>query len=363
MGSGISADKDTLKPLLLSQDLVDGSARLASDLSFRVSFTNYMKSGIWLDRLSRLVPETHSKLTGVAGGESEYVTCDEELEDQDKLTDLKASNKSESYSKAMLHNSSKSTAVSGYGRYAELYTGETGSFPQGELLIILFIIIYPIYLSSQEHVRFVKYGIESGKGAQDEHSGRSAASVSHRSSGMVQTNQSTRAQELLLNCAAHYDESFLQKQLAVPSWLQHVCAIFRDHTLALCITDTSRGGLPILFANRAFCAMFGFEEPELVGNDFSILGGPDTEMPQLKLMNGSIHSTETVKFAITLQNKAKKSVLDLVAQKAVGAFSVSTHFAKAVFPPEMLNMVDDVLLFLSYLVKAPALPVRPSWVP
>jgi len=26
-------------------------------------------------------------------------------------------------------------------------------------------------------------------------------------------------------------------------------------------------------------------------------------------------------------------------------------------------MVDDVLLFLSYLVKAPALPVRPTWLP
>lgn len=26
-------------------------------------------------------------------------------------------------------------------------------------------------------------------------------------------------------------------------------------------------------------------------------------------------------------------------------------------------MADDVLLFLSYLVKAPALPVKPSWVP
>ena len=183
----------------------------------------------------------------------------------------------------------------------------------------------------------MKFGIESGKD-QDDHSGRSVASISHRNSGMAQTNQSKRAQELLLNCAAHYDESFLQKQLAVPSWIQRVCAVFRDHTLALCITDTSRGGQPILFANNAFCAMFGFEEPELIGSDFSILGGPDTEMPQLKLMNGSIHSTETVKFAITLQTKAKKPVLDLIAQKAVGAFSVSTHFAKAIFPPEMLTV-------------------------
>eukprot|EP01032_Pedospumella_encystans_P022297 gene22297-25263_t len=362
MGSGVSADKDTLKPLLLSQDLVDGSTRLAYDFPFRVSFTNYIKSGIWLDRLSRLVPETQICSAGVLGGESEYVTCDEMREEQDKTAALKASGKSEKYSKRTLPSSSKSASVSRYSRYAELYTGETGSFPQGELLIILFVIIYPIYLSSQEYERFVKFGIERGKD-QDDHSGRSVASISHRNSGMVQTNQSKRAQELLLNCAAHYDESFLQKQLAVPSWIQRVCAVFRDHTLALCITDTSRGGQPILFANKAFCAMFGFEEPELIGNDFSILGGPDTEMPQLKLMNGSIHSTETVKFAITLQTKAKKPVLDLVAQKAVGAFSVSTHFAKTIFPPEMLNMVDDVLLFLSYLVKAPALPVRPSWVP
>jgi len=351
MGSGVSTDKDTLKPLLLSQDLVDGSARLASDFPFRVSFTNYIKSGIWLDRLSRLVPETQSKSTGVAGGESEYVTCDEErVEDQDKLTTLKSSGKSGSNIKAALHYSSKSTSVSGHAGYADLYSGETGSFPQGELLIILFAIIFPIYLSSQEYERFVKYGIESGKGVQDDHSGRSLASVSLRSSGMVQTNQSKRAQELLLNCAAHYDESFLQKQLAVPSWLQRVCTIFRDHTLALCITDTSRGGLPILFANNAFCAMFGYDESELIGSDLSILGGPETEMPQLKLMNGSIHSTETVKFAITLQSKMKKPLLDLVAQKAVGAFSVSTHFVKHIFPTEMLNVRLHVLYFIFHFL-------------
>ena len=185
----------------------------------------------------------------------------------------------------------------------------------------------------------MKYGIELGKGVQDDSSMRSLGTVNQQNKHLVETKTSQRAQELLLSCAAYYDESFLQEYLDEPSWLQRVCAIFRDHTLALCITDTSKGGLTILFANRAFCNLFGYAETELVGDDFSIVSGSCTEMSQLKRMNSSIHSTEVEKFVITLQSKSKRTIFDLMAQKAVGSYSISTHFMKTRSAPvESLNV-------------------------
>lgn len=339
MGSGASTEKDTLKPLLLSQELIDGSAALVADFPFRVSFTNYIKSGIWLDRLLRLVPESQFGSIGIAGEGSVGAT------EHDKPLVVNASGKSGMSPKPQL-NSSKSTLVNGY---AELLSGEAGNFPPEELLIILFTILYPIYLSSQEYERFIKYGIEQGNGVQDGNSNRSLASINPQGTSMVQTNGSKRAQELLLSCAAHYDEFFLQEFLQEVAWLQRVCSIFRDHTLALCITDSSKDNLPILFANKTFCQLFAFSESELVDNDFSMLCGPDTETHQLSLMHSSIHSTETVKFSITLQTKAKKPLLDFVAQKTVGAYSVSAHFvATKSMQPETVNVRLILALFVAF---------------
>eukprot|EP00598_Pedospumella_elongata_P011787 CAMPEP_0185015284 /NCGR_PEP_ID=MMETSP1098-20130426/99755_1 /TAXON_ID=89044 /ORGANISM="Spumella elongata, Strain CCAP 955/1" /LENGTH=592 /DNA_ID=CAMNT_0027544407 /DNA_START=60 /DNA_END=1839 /DNA_ORIENTATION=+ len=394
MGSGVSVDKDELRPILLSLELVDGSTKLGVDHIFRASFTNYLKSGIWLDRLSRLVPESQPAINCIIRGGGGLAACLQEYGvSHDKLGPLKcSSSSSDKSSKPSLHSSSKSTAFDAYG---DLYSGDTTGFDQEELLVLLFTIVYPIYLSSYEFERYVKYGIEHGKGAEDDDSSRSHVTVNHHGGTAIQDTSSKRAQELLLSCAAYYDESFLQQYLEEPSdtsskraqelllscaayydesflqqyleepsWIQRVCAIFRDHELALCITDSTKGGLPILFVNKTFCNMFGYSEFELVGQNLSILSGACTEMPQLTTMHSKIHSEDIVKFSITLQSKPGKPLFDLVAQKAVGSYSISAHFVLSKSSPlEALNMVDDVLILLSYLVKAPPLPSRPSWLP
>jgi len=92
--------------------------------------------------------------------------------------------------------------------------------------------------------------------------------------------------------------------------------------------------------------MFGYTQSELIGHDLSMLNGPSTEPSQLKLMQNSIRSTEMVKFSITLQSKSKKSLFDLVAQKAVGSYSISAHFVMTKSAPlEALN-VNVVVCFI-----------------
>ena len=346
MGSAASMEKDSLKPLLLSKELVDGSALLVSDALLRVAFMNYLKGGAWLDRLSQLVPDSQSGLNGESHNNDDCILCLREYNiDQDVLNSYSGSSKGERRLSISLSGSPLKPQPSANERYGDLYSGETKSFTHEELLIVLLSLIYPIYLSSKEYEHFVKYGSESSKGSQDENSVRSAAHMNPRATHMVQTNHSKRAQELMLSCAARYDETVLLNYLQKPVWLQRVCAIFRDHTLALCITDTANAGLPVLFANKAFCTMFGYTELELVGQNFSIFNAPNTEPQQQTLMHNSIRSTETVKFSITLQSKSKKPILDLVAQKAVGCYSISSHVAMAKTAPlEALNVSSYALV-------------------
>lgn len=352
MGSGVSMERDALKPLLLSQELLDGSSSMARDKLFRISFTNYIKGGAWMDHLSQLVPDFRTAPNGIVEEEGDDIAYLHQYDiDHDRLMALRSSSYGDKSPKPSfgvpgvpsLRSSSQSTVID---RHGELYAGETNSFSHEELLVILFTILYPIYLSSKDHERFLKHGIEQGKGAPDDNSSRSMAHMNHQGTHMIQTDQSKRAQDLLLNCAAYYDESFLQEYLQEPTWLQRVCAIFHDHPLALCIADTTKVGLPILFANKAFCSMFGYTELELIGSNMSILNGSCTEVSQIKLMHSSIHSTETVKFSITLQSKSKRTVFDLVAQKAVGSYSVSAHFVKSRSTPlDALNVSSKMFCY------------------
>lgn len=256
--------------------------------------------------------------------------------------------------------------------HSDMYqNAESSCFNMEELLTILFTVLFPLYLSSQEYERFVKYGIEHGEAIRDDD--KDSSSLVHGANGhvdtrMIQTNQSKRAQELLLGCAAFFDESLLQEHLLDATWLHRVCGIFHDFPMAVCIVDTTKIGLPFVYVNKAFCQLTGYHEAELLGFNLSILNGPQTEAAQLKLMHSSVRSTETVKFSISLQTKQKRPLFDLVAQKAVGSYSISAHFVKSrASHLEDLNAVDDLLIIMSYLVKAPALPVKstgvPSWLP
>eukprot|EP01032_Pedospumella_encystans_P017424 gene17424-19855_t len=368
MGSGASMEKDVLKPLLLPKELVEGSASLVSNELLRNSFTNYLKGGAWLDRLAQLVPDSQTSFSGDSSTENDFELCLHEYRvDPEMLCALTGSNKSSSSRTFSFSRSSSSTPFNPHliatEGFSELYSGETKSFNHEELLVILLSVIYPFYLSSQEHERFLTNDVEHSTHSPDDKS-RSIILGNRQNTRTVQSNESKRAQELLLGCAARYDQAVLCNYLQAPSWSHQVCAIFHEHALALCITDATKTGMVILFANRAFCSAFGSTESELVGQDWSILNAPSNEPSQLQIMQKNIRSTETVKFAITLQSKSKKPLLDLMAQKAVGSYSVSAHVVVAKSASlDALHMVDDVLILLSYLVKAPPLPGKASWMP
>ena len=324
MGSGASTPRDSLRPLLLSQELIDGSCKLAGDALFRTIFTQYLKSGVWMDCLARLVPDTRCHTVELLPKSEDVTACLREYNlDESRLTMLMSSVKKEKSVTPLAGSPASSFNSRSFRSDGYVNPDNICSFTQDELLNLLFTILVPIYLSSSEYVRFAEYGMEEGGSSHDD-------SNKSQNTELVQTSQSKRAQELLLGSAAFYDESFLQDYLLERSWLDRVCPIFHDHQVPLCFSDTGKAGSPIIvFANKAFCRMFGYAESELVGQRFSILSGLSTEAPQLALMHSNLRSTETVKFAITLQNKSKKLLFDLVAQKAVGSYSISAHFAKS----------------------------------
>lgn len=324
--------KDALKPLILTQELIDGSARLAEDKLLRQSFTNYIKSGSWLDKLVQLVPDSHFTKLGMVQRENDLNSLLRDYNlDRDKLNSIESSGKSDR--SLLVHIANSPTMSSSSKSYkgdvhCESYLNEqVASFPSEDLLIILFTVVFPMYLASHEHKRFTEFGIEHGLSSQIEDD--SSCTHGNQDSRLIQTTPSKRAQELFLGCAAFHDETWLLDYLTEPSWVHRVCSIFHDHPLPLSIVDTTKSNMPMVYVNKAFCSLTGHTEANLLGSNLSILSGNLTEATQLKMLNSKMRSNETAKLFITFHTKQQKPFFDLIAQRNVGGFSIGTHFVKS----------------------------------
>ena len=64
--------------------------------------------------------------------------------------------------------------------------------------------------------------------------------------------------------------------------------------MAICLTDPSQDDNPIVFANRAFRALTGYEEEEIIGRNCRFLQGPKTKEEPLRQIRNAIASEDVV---------------------------------------------------------------------
>jgi len=72
---------------------------------------------------------------------------------------------------------------------------------------------------------------------------------------------------------------------------------------------------PILFANTALEKMTGYGRKELVGRNFKMLQGEDTEIGQLELMTTALKENQQIRLALTNYRKDGSKFLNMVALK------------------------------------------------
>ncbi|WP_281388121.1 PAS domain-containing protein [Qipengyuania soli] len=62
--------------------------------------------------------------------------------------------------------------------------------------------------------------------------------------------------------------------------------------MAICLTDPYQDDNPIIFANRAFRALTGYEEEEIIGRNCRFLQGPDTAREPVRQLRSAIDTEE-----------------------------------------------------------------------
>ncbi len=77
----------------------------------------------------------------------------------------------------------------------------------------------------------------------------------------------------------------------------------RHSRLPLCISDPSKPDEPIVFANRAFCDLTGYEEAEIIGRNCRFLQGPETTPESVEEIRAAMTSREVTMVEIVNYRK------------------------------------------------------------
>jgi PAS domain-containing protein len=307
--------------LFVSTELVSGQKLMEENTPLARSFVQYMKSGDWMDRLSVFTIPLDAAETGFPGGQSPSVASSYSLSEKEKR--LCARN---TLSKPLQGDDDSWPADSTKCSFSELYANleqECPAFNANQLCCILMSIVYPLYANSAAHRQFIKHGLVYGD-FRDDQSSVTSCSV-HVAPTKQQSLQSMRAQDILLSCAAHFEETQFLKALS-GDWLSVLPCIFQEHLLAFSIVDTTSLEGSIVYANRAFSKLF--ELPRYCsGRSLDSLNGPDTEEEQkLQLAQAFASTNECCKLKITHYTAAGKKVLDLMAVQRAGRYAMCVHF-------------------------------------
>jgi PAS domain-containing protein len=324
MGGTVSVSgnsTDSISSLaFLSADVIEGCKKLSSDEALSRSFVEYVKSGAWLDLIAHYVSEDTVELSDTFSLAERRLSLSSASNASEKSALVGSSKKSG-------NDASSKSAISPLLMFlGEAYTGWTESLPvfsTSQLSSLLFAVVFPCYLRSSTYHRHVKYGALAARYAEEESSMYSNSVVA--GADMFQAPQSSRAQEMLLACAACIDE-IPMIELVRTDWAKTVSTFLSTHACGISMLDTSKIGFPFLYVNRRFESLFGYEPGAIIGKPLRILSGEGTEPDKKAQLLIALKSQVCRKFCITRYTSAGRAVQDGVAVLAVGGHAICVHF-------------------------------------
>jgi hypothetical protein len=397
MGHGASVSQAYREEVtvFVGRDLVLGCKRLVDNPSLRNAFLNFIKSGEWLDKIPRVQNEPNISKNkdprftlGHRSALQDYVTSDAS---RARFSVLETSI-SHTARASSPENRTSDTLTSKMDAIFDIKSDQLDSyfpvdkfccFSQQELVSVMLGIVLPMFERCEDYQKYLKHG----------HDEDDASTTDGEISPPVKyTKSSRRAQDCLLSCAANCQESELAEHMGSPHWPDFIDSAFDNYHLPISVIDANQKHRPFLFVNKAFIHMFGGSRSRYISKSVDILSGPDTEPELSAIVQDALRTNASCKVALTHYTAGGKKVLDCMALRASGGYTLAVHcfggdsptlladvkvrfnYFMCKFVEQKLmeclllpvQMVDDVLLLMSYVIRAPPASKRKrgqSWIP
>lgn len=323
-GASIPASCDAL---FVNQELMDGGKALVENETLRSAFVSYIKSGAWVDKLATLVPTCKAMLFNEGMLAGLELTLDKEPVRKYKVPAAKVNDIGRACLRGDLDTLLSRTTLNSFMSISSPSHGHLDSFNDSynnmedckcftadQMVSILFNVLFPIFKVSSTHEN-VKWGSSIG----------CLNSTNPPEMNVLYPKSSQRIIDVLLGCAAYFEKSDLLSRLQQPSWLSSIVQAVDNYALGITISDVTTTGDPIVYSNKAFQFSFGYTSDEITSTNIAILNGPATEPEQIAIIHAAMCERKSVKVGVTHHTNSGAAVLNLVAIRAVGRYSVAVH--------------------------------------
>lgn len=183
-----------------------------------------------------------------------------------------------------------------------------------QLLVVLFVILYPLFLSSRAPGRSSK---ANNKFCFLDMQGRCQCDTPCQERPMSSA-EACRAQELLLSTAAYFDYDRMVQVLSANNWLKCCPLAIENSQLGISVCDARDGKtFPIIYANKMLQKLTGYSFKYLLGKTFKILQGEATEAEQIQLMSDALSDKRSIKVALTNYRKNGTTFTNMLVLKPV----------------------------------------------
>jgi hypothetical protein len=196
------------------------------------------------------------------------------------------------------------------------------SFTNAQICCFLFAVVLPIYLKSAAFKLHVKYGAQAAKHFEED-SVSVASAVAEQEK--IQTPQSSRAQGILLGCAAFFDEAHMLEML-MSNWVDALSLSICSHALAISVVHRTKNEHPIVYVNRSFEALFPNKGGSAVGQPMQRGTGRHKEQMKKARFADAFKSQHCTNLFFPRYTSTSRCLLDGTAVQPVGEYALCAHF-------------------------------------
>jgi PAS domain S-box-containing protein len=174
--------------------------------------------------------------------------------------------------------------------------------------------------------------------------------------------ETEHVQNMLLTTAAFFDEADLITRVGKRGVLEDLQGALDSSPFGISVCCArAYMSYPILFVNSALEKMTQYGRKEMVGRNFKMLQGEDTEIGQLELMTMALKENQATRLAITNYRKDGSKFLNMVALKptfdhfgqCVYIIGVYYDIARKEATMEELQKINIMLAILPFLLGFP----------
>lgn len=234
------------------------------------------------------------------------------------------------------------------------------SFTIKELLSLMFVALYPLFLESTMHRQSQKSGLKKMSSSKDP--GYDSSDYYSNSDEENNREGTGHALNLLLKAATYYDEDNLVSILSTPHWMVNYLPSRMIDQAPISISIASADGVrgfPIVYVNRAFEKLTGYTMKDIYGKSHRILQGVESNTSQILRMREALEEQRAVKVELNNYTKQGRRFKNLVILTPVfdrmGIFSyvigVQFDITDYMLTQKDVQIVEDVLSLLPYILN------------